>query len=186
VSERDLTVAPRWGVGISEEKRGSVRSLTVAVRWGVGIPAEIRGRVRSLTVAVRWGVDWSLIDDEEACSGRRSGSVRLVAIAYLIAGSGSQGEGSAVGKFGDQLAFETQKNVSFLAPMVGEIAGRILHHADADVAEGLRAPQREAGISGMRRRRDLIPGGGRERGRKDLHRALLLILRPSERFDAQN
>ena len=44
--------------------------------------------------------------------------------------------------------------------MVGRVSGRVLHHADTNVAERLRVPESGASVSGMRVRLDsLAPAG---------------------------
>ena len=60
-------------------------------------------------------------------------------------------------QFGVEFALQHIEHVAAVAPVVGEIARRILHHPDPQIADIERAPKRFAGFAGMRRRRDLAP-----------------------------
>src|SRR5215208_5280547 len=70
--------------------------------------------------------------------------MRLRLIRDLIAHARREPKPTAVGKLGLQLSGETEEDVSLLAPVVREIARRILHHPDAHVAELPAAPARGA------------------------------------------
>src|SRR6185503_4539338 len=67
----------------------------------------------------------------------------LVALARL------QHHVAPVGQLGMQLALEHQQDMALLAPVVGEVARRVLDHAHADVVEGARAPVGLAGLAGV-------------------------------------
>jgi hypothetical protein len=56
-----------------------------------------------------------------------------------------------------------------IAPMIGEIARRILDHPHAQITDVERAPQRFAGFSGMFRHGDLAPVGDGEGQFRNLH-----------------
>jgi hypothetical protein len=91
------------------------------------------------------------------------------AIRNLITLARTEGEGLAVGVHDFQFAFETERHMSFGTPMICRIAGRVFHHANADLAEILRPPQRRAGVSGMLRGRHLTPIRDGERKPGHLH-----------------
>src|SRR6476659_8956560 len=89
------------------------------------------------------------VHDEEfgaACGARAVGEI---AVGDLVALAGLQHHGAAVGQLGLQLALEHQQDVALLAPVVGEVARRVLDHAHAYVVEGARAPVSLAGLARM-------------------------------------
>lgn len=94
-------------------------------------------------------------------------------IRDLIAHPGAELEPTAIAKLGLESALETEENVSFLAPMVGAVARRVLDHADANRAELTRAPARNAGVAVMLSRGDGGPIRGAEREIADMHRPRL-------------
>src|SRR5262245_4144729 len=89
------------------------------------------------------------VHDEEP--GARFGARAMgeIAVSHLVTLAGFQGDGATVGQLGVQLAFQHQEHVSLLAPMVGQISGRVFHHAHADVVEGARAPIGPTGLTGV-------------------------------------
>ena len=60
----------------------------------------------------------------------------------LISFSGIQGKNSAVFELSDQLAFQDQKNVSTIAPVIRKIAGRVFNLPDSDFADLESPPKR--------------------------------------------
>src|SRR3546814_5518190 len=46
-------------------------------------------------------------------------------------------------------SFQAQQDVPLAAPVVGQVAGRILDHAHADIAELARAPIGHAAVAGV-------------------------------------
>ena len=58
----------------------------------------------------------------------------------LVAHTRLQREDAAVLEFRVQLAVDTQDDVTLAAPMIREITGRVLNHANADVPEVPGAP----------------------------------------------
>src|SRR4051812_7951171 len=115
----------------------------------------------------------ALVDDEELRAGARRGAMRLGAVGDLVAHAGAQRERAAVGELGVQLALEAKEDVPLLAPVVGGVARRVLHHAHAQRTELAGAPQRDAGFAGMLGRLDMGPIGGPERNSGHQHRLLL-------------
>lgn len=83
-------------------------------------------------------------------------------ICHLITHAGGECEDATVLEFGAQLAFETEEEVAFLAPVVGEIASGVFHHADACVAELARPPVCNAALTAMLSGLDLPPIRGAE------------------------
>ena len=53
-------------------------------------------------------------------------------IGDLVAHAGAELESPAVAKLGVELTGETEQDVSLLAPVIGAVPGRVLHHANAD------------------------------------------------------
>ena len=61
-------------------------------------------------------------------------------ICDLVAHARPKGESAAVFELSVQLALDAEKNVAFAAPVVGEVARRVLNHSHANGPELLRAP----------------------------------------------
>ena len=76
-------------------------------------------------------------------------AVRLFAVGDLVAHAGLEHDDTAVLELGTDLALEAQHDVPLLAPVIGDVAGRVVDHADAYLAELTRAPQGEADDTGM-------------------------------------
>src|SRR5262245_65522146 len=98
----------------------------------------------------------------------------LAAVGNLIAHSGQQRERTPIRKIRVQLAVNAEDDVSLLAPMIGDVAGRVVDHADADVAELARPPRCRPGLARMTRRLDVGPVGSAARNVDDAHRSLAL------------
>ncbi len=92
-------------------------------------------------------------------------------IRNLITLAGSQIEASAVGEGRFEFSFYTKKDMPLGTPMAGGVAGRVFDHADANLAESLRAPEGDAGVSGMLGRRDPSPVGDGQREATHLHKS---------------
>jgi hypothetical protein len=80
------------------------------------------------------------INDKERCTSRGKGAMRLGIISNLIAHPWFENEHSAIFELGVQLAFKTQEDVSFHAPVISKVAGRIFNHPDTDAIEVLGSP----------------------------------------------
>src|SRR5579872_3836389 len=93
----------------------------------------------------------------------------IAEIRHLIAHAGSQRKTAAIAQFSVKLALQHIEHVAAITPVIGEIACRVLDHADADVANVERAPDRLTALTGMRRRCDLAPVGDREGQGWNLH-----------------
>jgi hypothetical protein len=88
--------------------------------------------------------------------------MRLDAVGDLIAYARRQDELAAVLELGIEATVEAPQNMTLLAPVIGQIAGRLFDDADAYVAEILRPPDRLAGRGSMLGRRGRAPVGGAE------------------------
>ena len=77
----------------------------------------------------------------------RRRSVRLGAIAHVIAHARFQDHGPAVFQFRVELAFEAQDDVALLAPVIGNVARGVFNKADADIAELASAPVGDACVA---------------------------------------
>jgi len=80
------------------------------------------------------------INDEELRAGLGRGAMRFCPVRHLVADARCQDEFPAIGQLGVQFALEAQQDVSLLAPVIGQVAGAVLHHAHAEGVELLRAP----------------------------------------------
>ena len=95
--------------------------------------------------------------------------MRLRAVRDLVTHAARQREAAAIGKLRGELAGQAQQEVSLGTPMVGEITGRVLDHAQAHVAEIARAPERDARFTRMPRGFDRVPVHGAEGQIADAH-----------------
>src|SRR5262245_41367598 len=102
------------------------------------------------------------VHDEEFGAAFGARAMGEIAVGHLIALAGLQHHGAAVGQLGVKLAFQHQEHVALLAPVVGEIARRVLDHAHADIVEIARAPVGLAGLAGMLRALHARPVGRAE------------------------
>src|SRR5678815_2024849 len=89
--------------------------------------------------------------------------MRLGVVGYLIAHPRAQREDPAVSQLGVELALGAKKDVTLDAPVIGEIARRVLHHAYADSPEDPGPPERHAALTSMLRALDLRPVGRAKR-----------------------
>ena len=92
-----------------------------------------------------------------------------VAVGDLIADARSEHEATSVAQLGDELSLQHEEDVPPFAPMVGHVAGRVLDHAHANVADRDGAPSRDAGFARMLGRGNRRPIGGLEGDVLDLH-----------------
>lgn len=105
--------------------------------------------------------------------------MRLGVVGHLVAHAGQQGEATAVFQLGVQLALQAQQHVAFAAPVVGQVARRVFHHANADGAELAGAPVGDAGLSGMGCGLDGRSVGDAEGNVVDVHGALVRMILPA-------
>ncbi|MNI48804.1 hypothetical protein D3C73_1033870 [compost metagenome] len=95
--------------------------------------------------------------------------MRFGLVGHLVAHAGGQDELAAVFKLGVKLAFQTEEDVSLGAPVVGQVARRVFHHAYAQVAELARAPIGHARVAGVFGAFDFGPVRGAEGDVAHLH-----------------
>ena len=81
----------------------------------------------------------------------------LGTICDLIAHAWCQHKRSAVGKLGVEFSLQAQENVTLDTPMVGNIAGRVFHHAYPYFAKLPRAPVSNTRLAFMLSRFDYRP-----------------------------
>ena len=93
-------------------------------------------------------------------------------VGNLVAHARPQRDGAAILELGFQLTLGAQQNVAFQAPVVSEIARRVLHHADPDVAKLLSPPERAAALTFVLGGLDLGPIRDTEGNIGHLHRQL--------------
>jgi hypothetical protein len=94
-------------------------------------------------------------------------------VGDLIAHAGGEGEFAAVVQLGVELALQAKQDMSLAAPVVGEIAGRVFHHADAYISEVPGSPERRAVLSFVLDAFDAGPLGNRERDVTHAHKEFL-------------
>lgn len=70
--------------------------------------------------------------------------MRLGIVSHMVGLSWLQGEAASVFQFGVQTAFQAQQHMALYAPVVGQITGAVFHHAYANGAKLLGAPQGHA------------------------------------------
>ena len=83
--------------------------------------------------------------------------MRWITIAYVIALPWFESQLLAIFQLDVERTAEAKKDVSLAAPVIGDVSGRVLDYADADLAEGLSSPKRNATITGMFRGNHLHP-----------------------------
>ena len=85
----------------------------------------------------RWASDaLGSINDKKSCARLGAGAMRRIAkIRDLIADTRPQDECPAILEFRDQLAFQHQQHMAAVAPVIGHVAGRVVHHAHAEISD---------------------------------------------------
>ena len=74
---------------------------------------------------------------------------RIAVIGYLVAHARREPEPAPVFQFCFKLAFQNEKDVASLTPMIGHIAGAVFDHANAQVTYAERAPYYLAALARM-------------------------------------
>src|SRR5579871_2214742 len=96
--------------------------------------------------------------------------MRCVAeVGDLVAHARREHEAAPVLQFALELAFQDIKHMAAIAPMIGEISGRIFDVPDPDVADIEGAPIGDALLAGMGGGLDLRPVGDGEGESGDFH-----------------
>ena len=78
-------------------------------------------------------------------------------VGDLVTLACSQREALAIGEGSLQFSFEAKNDVSLRTPVIGCIAWRVFHHANANLSESLRSPESYSGLSWVLGRHDLGP-----------------------------
>ena len=86
--------------------------------------------------------------------------MRFGIIAHLISHSGTECEYTTILKFGLHFTFQTQNDMPFAAPVIGQVTCRVLDLANTDGTEHQGLPDGLAGVPLMNRFLDGIPLGG--------------------------
>src|SRR3990172_7923332 len=102
------------------------------------------------------------VHDEELCAGGREGPVGFGVVGHLVAGARGQDEGPPVPQVCVQFALEAEQDMALGTPVVGPVARRVVHHADADAAELACAPDGHSPLALVLGGCDLRPVGGSE------------------------
>src|SRR5262245_57720563 len=97
--------------------------------------------------------------------------MRFRTVRNLIAHTRLPRKHATVAQLRTHLPFETEKHMSFLAPMARNIARRVFHHAHSHIAELSRSPYRRAHVARMRGRGHRRPFDSLERNILDAHAA---------------
>src|SRR5688572_22492316 len=84
------------------------------------------------------------VHDEQLRSDPCPGPMRLRVVCDLVADARRQHECPAISKLGVQLSLKTKEDVALRAPVVRNVAGRVLNHPDANAATLHDAPVGEA------------------------------------------
>src|SRR5688572_25009632 len=103
------------------------------------------------------------VDDEQPGAAGAGRAVWICAVGDLVAAPGGEPVGPAVAELGDELTLEHEQHVAALAPVVGDVAWRVLHHPYAHLAELKRAPPSHTLQAEMLGDRQLIPARQGER-----------------------
>src|SRR6476660_5428394 len=107
--------------------------------------------------------DRFLVHDEQRGADIRVRAMWLGVVGYLIAHPRAQRKDPAVPQLGVELALGAKQDVPLDAPVIREIARRVLHHAHANSPEDPGAPERHAALASMLRALDLRPIGRTKR-----------------------
>jgi len=81
----------------------------------------------------------------------------LCVVRDVVSHAGAQNDHPAVFQFRVQFTSIAQQQVTFVAPVIGTVAGGILHHADANVAKLTGAPYRLPSFARVIHAGDALP-----------------------------
>src|SRR5882724_1180446 len=99
------------------------------------------------------------VHNEQPCALVGVRAMLAVVVGHLIAHAGRQLERAPVLQVGDELAIDAEDDVALAAPVIGDVARRIVDEPHADLTELPGAPGGDAGIALVGRRRDALPVG---------------------------
>lgn len=107
--------------------------------------------------------------DEQPGTLRAARAVRALPICHLVAAPRPEREPTPVAQLGDELSREHEHDVAALAPVVGEVSGRVIDHSYPYVALLNRAPACDSHFSRMLGGGDLRPISGVKWDALNLH-----------------
>jgi hypothetical protein len=93
----------------------------------------------------------------------------LCVVRDVVSHAGAQNDHPAVFQFRVQFTSIAQQQVTFVAPVIGTVAGGILHHADANVAKLTGAPYRLPSFARVIHAGDALPIDCLEGNIRQLH-----------------
>ena len=103
------------------------------------------------------------IDDEKLRPKLRVGAVRFCVVCDLVAHARLERELAPIFKLGVKFTFGAQKYVTLDTPVICEVAGRVLDHADTDVSKLPGAPVSDTTFAFVFASLDLRPVSRAER-----------------------
>ena len=87
------------------------------------------------------------VDDEEPCAFPGPRAVRLCVVSDLVTAAGAEGDDVTVVQLGGEASLEDEQDVPPAAPVVGCVAGAVVHHSNPYGTELTRSPGRAPGIA---------------------------------------
>ena len=73
--------------------------------------------------------------------------MRFGLVSHLITHPGFEDKGAAVGQFGMEFTLDAQQDMPLDAPMIGDLARRIIDHAHPEIAKLAGTPQGMAALA---------------------------------------
>jgi hypothetical protein len=108
--------------------------------------------------------------------------VRFGVVCYLIAHAWHESEFATIPEFSLQFTLQTKENMPFATPVVSQVSGRVLDHADSNASELLSAPVRDSAFAFVLGLLDLRPVYNIEWNAGYAHRYVLLVMPLSSGF----
>src|SRR6476660_9042604 len=123
----------------------------LAIFWGNFKAPRARGEPGELCYFALHTAVVPSVHDEKSSTHRRRRAMRGIAkVRHLVAHPRRELELAPVAQLAVELAREHVQHVAAIAPVIGEIARRILDNPHPEIADVERAPQRLPGLTGMR------------------------------------
>jgi hypothetical protein len=97
-------------------------------------------------------------------------------VRYLIAHAWRESEFATIPEFSLQFTIQTKENMPFATPVISQVSGRVLDHANSNASELLSAPVRESSFTFVLGLLDLRPVYNIEWNASHLHRYVLLAM----------
>lgn len=115
------------------------------------------------------------INDEQPRGDSCGRSMGFCMVRHLVTHARLEDKCSAIFQFCVQLTLQAKQDVTLAAPMVCQVACRVLDHAHPDVAKVLGAPVRNPTFSPMLGSIDAGPIGGAKRNAGHVHNVSLCL-----------